>query len=197
MLSREETGMRSNSRHTGSPAGRPDDVEWTRPVVTEHLQGLEGVVVGDDGSPTARSSVIWAAEDAGRRGSSLHIVRAWTLTTMRRPAAWDRDFVRPLPDWERAALAELDATWRDLRDLAPKVALHAVHGQAAPILVEASRAADLLVVGARGHSRVASLLLGSVAETVTRQADCPVVIVPPAEGRHGHRDTQTQDGSSA
>src|SRR3954469_10857769 len=39
--------------------------------------------------------------------------------------------------------------------------------------------ADLLVLGTRGRSRIGKLLLGSVAETIFRQAPCPVMTVGP------------------
>lgn len=41
-----------------------------------------------------------------------------------------------------------------------------------------SRQIDLLVVGSRGHRRIQRLLLGSVAEKLSRQAACPVLVVP-------------------
>ena len=38
---------------------------------------------------------------------------------------------------------------------------------------------DLLVIGARGHSGIAGILLGSVADYITRHATVPVVVIPP------------------
>lgn len=40
---------------------------------------------------------------------------------------------------------------------------------------------DLIVLGAHGRSGVSRVLLGSVAERVTRTTPCPVLIVPPPE----------------
>jgi nucleotide-binding universal stress UspA family protein len=45
-------------------------------------------------------------------------------------------------------------------------------------LVEEHKA-DLLVVGTRGRSRIGKLILGSVAESIFRQASCPVMTVGP------------------
>ncbi|MFO0579955.1 MAG: universal stress protein [Polyangia bacterium] len=38
-------------------------------------------------------------------------------------------------------------------------------------------AADLIVIGSHGRSGIARVLLGSVAEAVTRHAPCPVLVV--------------------
>jgi nucleotide-binding universal stress UspA family protein len=45
------------------------------------------------------------------------------------------------------------------------------------------RAVDLIVVGTHGRGRLASTLLGSVAEDVVRRAACPILIVRPGPGR--------------
>lgn len=42
--------------------------------------------------------------------------------------------------------------------------------------------ADIIVVGTRGHSPVAGVLLGSVAQRLLEVAPCPVLAVPPAAG---------------
>jgi nucleotide-binding universal stress UspA family protein len=42
----------------------------------------ERIVVGIDGSETARRALRWAAEEAGRRGGHLEVVHAWTYPPM-------------------------------------------------------------------------------------------------------------------
>jgi nucleotide-binding universal stress UspA family protein len=41
--------------------------------------------------------------------------------------------------------------------------------------------ADLIVVGTRGHSSVAGVLLGSVTQRLLHTARCPVLAIPPAD----------------
>ena len=51
------------------------------------------------------------------------------------------------------------------------------YGHAAEVLIEASKEADLLVVGRRGHRAFAGMLLGSVSLHCVTGAFCPVVVV--------------------
>ena len=51
-----------------------------------------------------------------------------------------------------------------------------ISGHPAPILVEASKGADLLVVGSRGHGEFVGMLLGSVSEYCATNAHCPVLV---------------------
>ena len=134
-------------------------------------------------SPHTVRAVLWAAEDAARCGTRLHVVRCWQMTTAPQPDSLEVGYVPPLEDWERAVGHGLDAAWASLRERVPELRLHAVHGSPERVLVEASRVADLVVVGSRGHGRLADFVLGSVAAAVSREAQCPVTIVRPRARR--------------
>ena len=51
-----------------------------------------------------------------------------------------------------------------------------INGHPAPVLVEASKGADLLVVGSRGHGEFVGMLVGSVSEYCVTNAHCPVLV---------------------
>ncbi|HEX5294163.1 MAG TPA: universal stress protein [Streptosporangiaceae bacterium] len=57
------------------------------------------------------------------------------------------------------------------------VTMTVAHGVASQVLLDAARAADLLVVGSRGHGGFAEALLGSVSQHCVHHASCPVVII--------------------
>jgi nucleotide-binding universal stress UspA family protein len=52
-----------------------------------------------------------------------------------------------------------------------------LRGRAAELLVEESRTARMLVVGARGVGGVLGMILGSVSSALVSHAHCPVLVV--------------------
>jgi nucleotide-binding universal stress UspA family protein len=144
--------------------------------------GPGAVVVGVDGSPESRAALVYALDDAARRGARLRVVAA-----LARPDYWVTAYGPvPLPpsseDVERVrAAARLwidDVTADRPRDAVP-IEVSAVPGPAAEALITASRDADLLVLGHRRRGAVAGMLLGSVGMRCVVDAPCPVTVVPP------------------
>ncbi|GAA1654580.1 universal stress protein [Nonomuraea maheshkhaliensis] len=135
----------------------------------------EPVVVGIDGSHAADLALGWAADDAARRGRRLRIVH------VREPWAGER----PLT----AASDHQTRTEQDLAMLA--VAADRAHGRHAGLrvatalvtggLIERLRSeaesADTLVLGSRGLSAPAGLLMRAAGDLLAGRVHCPVVVV--------------------
>lgn len=149
------------------------------PEVTKFARPDGGVVVGDDGSENAARAVRFALEEARRRGTAVHVVRAWSIMSTSRPLDVPPGFAASLEEYEQAAMAEekarVDNLLGDGVDI--PVEVHCVHSPAAEALIVASETADVIVVGSRGLGGFRSLVLGSVAEQCIRHAHGPVIVV--------------------
>jgi len=82
-------------------------------------------------------------------------------------------------DLQRELVAKVD----DLVASGVRATFHVVHGlNTDPADLVANFAeeadADVIVVGTRGHGRVAGMLLGSVTQRLLDVAPCPIVAVP-------------------
>lgn len=136
------------------------------------------VVVGVDGSATSRAAVDFAAAQASARGVRLRAVHAYTHPASTRPGdiqplVYDETRLRDEEDGVLAgALAGLAERHPDV-----PVDREPVHARPVAALTEASRRAQLVVVGGRGHGALGGLLLGSVSHRVLHHSACPVAVV--------------------
>jgi len=137
------------------------------------------VVVGVDGSSEALTAVAWAADEAVRREAPLQVVYAniWPLIRGHWPAAFADQLLVRGEEMVQAAI-------RHARESAPEAVVNGtvVTGDANPVLVDRSRAAQLVVVGSRGLGGFTGLLVGSTAVALAAHAACPVVVVRTSEG---------------
>lgn len=157
-------------------------------VVREEPRADGPVVVGVDGSAAGEKAVGFAFAEAALYGAGLVAVHAWTVRTAPMPAAREasvRYTNRPaaLAQGEERVLAEALAGHRE-RYPDVTVLQEVVHRGAREALIEASRTARLMVVGARGRGGFAGLLLGSVSQALLHHAHCPVAVVRGADGHH-------------
>lgn len=134
----------------------------------------EMIVVGTDGSEVSKGALRWAVRQAQLTGGRLRVVMCWEVPSV---AYW-----APLPeglDFEKETRQALADTVAEVVGDDPQIVVDQVvaEGHPAPVLIEQSTAADLLVVGSRGHGEFAGMLLGSVSEHCVTHATCPVVVV--------------------
>ncbi|HXQ61266.1 MAG TPA: universal stress protein [Acidimicrobiales bacterium] len=139
------------------------------------------IVVGVDGSESSRHALRWAARQAQLTGGRLDVVVTWELpTSFGWVPPYPSDF-NPAADAQREADEEIRAALSEYPDVVAQTTV--VEGHPAPTLVQASRGADLLVLGSRGHGEYAGMLLGSVSQHCVSNAHCPVLV--------WRRDTET------
>ena len=132
------------------------------------------IVVGVDGSDSSRHALRWAARQAQLTGGRLDVVITWELpTSFGWVPPYPADF-NPAEDAQRAADEEVSAALSECPDVVVQTTV--VEGHPAPTLLQASRGAELLVLGSRGHGEFAGMLLGSVSQHLVSTAHCPVLV---------------------
>ncbi|MHC1557787.1 universal stress protein [Actinomycetospora sp. C-140] len=146
--------------------------------MTSNGSGVLGpVVVGTDGSATARRAVRWAAREALARGRELRIVLAYggvDPTLMSEASLWRR-YQQGILDRARH---DVDEALRAADEVAPGLIVtdRLVDGPAAPVLLEEA-GRGLLVVGERGEADLGEPFAGSVAASCAAHSAGPVVVV--------------------
>ena len=143
---------------------------------------MPGIVVGVDGSPNSERALSWALKQAAAVRAPLTVITVhevpksyWGGIPVIGPADG------PLLESLRQAAEEMTRNAAgQLGGPGPaSVTVHAVSGFVVKELVDASRDADLVVVGARGGGNsFVRLVAGSVSSEVIQHSACPVVIVP-------------------
>jgi nucleotide-binding universal stress UspA family protein len=140
----------------------------------------EAIVVGTDGSDSAKRAVAEAVRIATALGAELHVVSAFEPLRGARIAGAPEGAAKvwqPLPD------ADVDATLGEaaagVRLSNVPVQTHAVQKDPAEGLVEVAEnvGANLIVVGNKGMHSAARFVLGNVPNKVSHRARCNVLIV--------------------
>jgi nucleotide-binding universal stress UspA family protein len=141
---------------------------------------MQKIVVGIDGSDASKAALRWAVDDARGRGAEVVALHAY-------------DVELPTADLAPTAPIDIPAFVGDIHEEAERFVAQVVDDvvgktatvDVAPIaveepdfakaLIDASRDADLLVVGSHGRG-LSPLRLGSVSLECAQHAACPVVI---------------------
>ncbi|QCB97088.1 universal stress protein [Arthrobacter sp. PAMC25564] len=131
------------------------------------------IVVGVDGSAQSQAALDWGVQEARLRQGQVLALATWHLPYVADAAgqAWD------YAAFEQDVQAVLAEELQRVADPAVQITGQVVEGNPAAALVEASRDADLVIVGSRGRGGFAGLLLGSVSSNLAHHAHCPVLII--------------------
>jgi nucleotide-binding universal stress UspA family protein len=146
---------------------------------------FSSIVVGTDGSETAREAVSQAVELAGRLEATVHLVSAYEPVSG--PRIPDEPAGDPGTDieseWAVHQRGEVEATLEQAAAIARRagvpVAVYARQGDAADAILDVAeeRDADLVIIGNKGLTGAKRFLLGSVPNKVSHYAPCSVMII--------------------
>jgi nucleotide-binding universal stress UspA family protein len=144
---------------------------------------MPGIIVGVDGSGHSQRALEWAMNEAAIRHLPLTVLTIHPamvgyfggVVT----AAHDQELTEQV---QAVVTTETDKVLTGLSGPHPEsVTVKAMHSFPVEELINASKDADLVVLGSRGAGGFARLMLGSTADQVVRHAHCPVTIVPPED----------------
>jgi nucleotide-binding universal stress UspA family protein len=132
------------------------------------------IVVGVDGSDSSRQALTWAMNYAALIDAKVDAVISWNYPT----------------GYGMGGVASEWNPGEDARDLLAKAVTSVLgddvsvpltqvvrEGNAAQVLLDETKDAQMLVVGSRGHGGFAGLLLGSVSAHCAEHAQCPVLVI--------------------
>ena len=147
----------------------------------EPVWNVKNVVVGVDGSEQSRHAATVSADLARKNGATLHLV-----TIVRPPEGW-WGIVGSPPTPSALSKSLTDAQREILDSVVGEMDLTGIEviqvedvGDPARMLLDYARKvdADVMVIGRRGAGVIERIMLGSVANRVVHDAECPVLLVP-------------------
>ena len=138
----------------------------------DHPDDWHKIVVGYSGSHAAKRALARAGELVGERTQVvvIAVVEPYPRTGVTIPANRDPDEIRRRRNDLHEARAFLSTRGIEAETVQAR-------GKPADILVEASKGADLVVVGSCRLNRIRRLILSSVSSKVVHKAACDVLVV--------------------
>ncbi|BBY20254.1 universal stress protein [Mycobacterium stomatepiae] len=131
---------------------------------------MKPIVVGIDGSQAAVAAALWGLDEAIGRGVPLRLISV-IKQTHRSPDDYARDLAHAEKSLQEAQFA-IEASEKPV-----KIETDIPRGPAGPVMVEASRDAEMICVGSVGIGRYARAILGSTATELAKKAHCPVAVL--------------------
>jgi nucleotide-binding universal stress UspA family protein len=142
----------------------------------------DSIVIGTDGSETAKEAVRQATELAKTLGSAIHLVSAYEPVPegrLKQERADVPDDLQWMVNPKEDVNTTLEETGKELEEAGVKVETYAREGDPADAILDVAEevGADLIVVGNKGMTGARRFLLGSVPNKVSHHAPCSVMII--------------------
>ena len=151
------------------------------------------IVLAVDGSESSDRAVAYAGDLARESGGRIVAVHIKEMIAGR--------FAGPVHVDEDDLQAKIRGQIKELSDSGVSATLEmhsAMTGGPAAIIAEtaAREKADVIVAGTRGHTALAGVIVGSVAQRLLHLAPCPILVVPLGHGPHSHRTERAAQASA-
>lgn len=162
-----------------------------------------GILVAVDGSTESDAAVGWAAREAVMRDAGVTLMHVIAPVIVGWPARYlQASFNESQEQNARQVIEQAQKTLHtSLGDAEPSdVRTEVQRSAVAATLINASRNAQMVVVGSRGMGGIGRVVLGSVSSGLVHHAHCPVAIVHESEAHEPDRTSPVLlgiDGSSA
>lgn len=152
----------------------------------------EKYLIGVDGSEHSRVALAWGLARAAERGAEVELLHVADDSFLSESVAF-------LSEAQQASEQMLEAEMAYARTLGytGKITGSAVVGHPIAEVEEASKRADLLVLGAHSGSRFAGSFFGTRAVKAAATAHCPVAVIPKHDAAPGSGIAVGIDGSEA
>jgi nucleotide-binding universal stress UspA family protein len=143
---------------------------------------FESMVVGTDGSETAKEAVRQATGLAQSISAKIHLVSAYEPVPegrLREERAQVPDDLQWMVNPREDVSSTLEEAAEAIREQGVDVDTHAREGDPADAILDVAEeeGADLIVVGNKGMTGAKRFLLGSVPNKVSHHAPCSVMII--------------------
>ena len=146
-------------------------------VPDEHEADPVGpIVVGVDGSDNSIRGLEWAIDHV-QPGQAVTAVTTWTSSAAHLVGVIAADLELMETSATHQLAASLEKASNDGVDIG-QVESAVVYGDPRSVLRDMEEDASMIVLGARGASGIAGVLVGSVTSSLVHRPRCPLVVVP-------------------
>lgn len=140
------------------------------------------IVVGYDGTDSAKSALAFATETAKAHGSGIVVAHVldWSPYSFLTPEELEERHKRRSEELERAEEAILTPAVDSLKDSGLEITTALKYGRIAETLgnIASEEGASQIVIGRNGEPGLSSRVFGSVAISLAQSSPVPVTIVP-------------------